>query len=203
MKTRDRIVETARELFNEEGASRVTTNHIAAAMTISPGNLYYHFRDKEEIIREIFARVVADFDTLYRVPKDFSPTAAEFFGIFTRTCDLYYKYRFFYLELATLLGRDPLLKKKYLANLRARFSQQKAFYARLADAGIIRASSEKELVANLTNGWIVSDFWLTWLYISDAKITPERIAESARQVYYLLKPHLTPAALAEVETLLD
>ena len=66
-----------------------------------------------------------------------------------------------------------------------------------------RASSEKELVANLTNGWIVSDFWLTWLYISDAKITPERIAESARQVYYLLKPHLTPAALAEVETLLD
>ncbi len=77
------------------------------------------------------------------------------------------------------MGRDPLLKKKYLANLRARFRQQKAFYARLADAGIIRASSEKELVANLTNGWIVSDFWLTWLYISDAKITPERIAESA------------------------
>ena len=78
MKTRDRIVETSRELFNEEGASRVTTNHIAAAMTISPGNLYYHFRDKEEIIREIFARVVADFDTLYRVPKDFSPTLTAY-----------------------------------------------------------------------------------------------------------------------------
>ena len=127
MKTRDRIIEAARALFNEKGASRVTTNHIAAAMGISPGNLYYHFRDKEEIIREIFRRIVADFDVLYSVPKDFTPTVTGFFAIFTSTCDLYYTYRFFYLELATLLGRDGELKKKYLANLRARFRQQKVY----------------------------------------------------------------------------
>ncbi|HDP80056.1 MAG TPA: TetR/AcrR family transcriptional regulator [Spirochaetes bacterium] len=202
MKTRDRIVETALALFNEKGAVRVTTNHIAEAAGISPGNLYYHFRNKEEIVRAIFDRIIADFDLLYGRGKDAAPAAVVFFSVFIKTCDLYYRYRFFYLELATLLGQDPILKKRYVANLRTRFRQQKDYYGALIRAGVLLPSSEKELVGNLTNGWIISDFWLTWLYISDAKITPERIGESVRHIYLLLKPHLSPEADAEIRALL-
>lgn len=202
MKTRDRILENSIQLFNNKGAVKITTNHIAESMGISPGNLYYHFRNKEEIIREIFERIITDFNALYGRGGQFNPSAADFFTVFVRTCDIYYKYRFFYLELATLLGLDPLLKKRYIANLRTRFRQQKAFYGALARAGILKTSSEEELVGNLTNGWIISDFWLTWLYISDSKITPERIGESVRQIYLLLKPHLTPGADAEIREML-
>ncbi|MGR5456657.1 TetR/AcrR family transcriptional regulator, partial [Vibrio alfacsensis] len=55
MKTRDKIVYAALDLFNLDGERNVTTNHIAAHIEISPGNLYYHFRNKQEIVREIFA----------------------------------------------------------------------------------------------------------------------------------------------------
>ena len=55
MKTRDKIVFAALNLFNEHGERNITTNHIAAHIDISPGNLYYHFRNKQEIVREIFA----------------------------------------------------------------------------------------------------------------------------------------------------
>ena len=48
--TKEAIVITAIELFNEKGTAAVSTNRIAEAMGISPGNLYYHFRNKEEII---------------------------------------------------------------------------------------------------------------------------------------------------------
>jgi len=51
--TRQAILTTAIELFNEKGTAAVSTNHIAEAMAISPGNLYYHFANKEEIIRHI------------------------------------------------------------------------------------------------------------------------------------------------------
>ena len=56
MKTKDRIIEASIELFNSQGERNVTTNHIASHLNISPGNLYYHFRNKEEIIRHIFSK---------------------------------------------------------------------------------------------------------------------------------------------------
>ena len=53
-KTKEKILLTAIELFNKYTASAISTNHIAAEMNISPGNLYYYFKNKEEIIKEIF-----------------------------------------------------------------------------------------------------------------------------------------------------
>jgi AcrR family transcriptional regulator len=50
LKTRDRILEAARALFNEEGVSALSAVDIAASLGISPGHLYYHFKGKPEIV---------------------------------------------------------------------------------------------------------------------------------------------------------
>src|SRR6266567_9198476 len=77
MNTKERIVETAIRLFNEQGTGAVSTNHIAQALSMSPGNLYYHFRNKEEIIRAILERMMTRWETLYAFPEERAPTVAD------------------------------------------------------------------------------------------------------------------------------
>jgi AcrR family transcriptional regulator len=54
IKTSERIVQNSLELFNQQGERSISTNHIAAHMEISPGNLYYHFPNKQAIIAVLF-----------------------------------------------------------------------------------------------------------------------------------------------------
>lgn len=56
MKTRDRILETGLRLFNENGLPVVAANRIATELGMSPGNLYYHFKNKERIVESLVKR---------------------------------------------------------------------------------------------------------------------------------------------------
>ena len=70
IKTYDRIVQESLKLFNEHGERTITTNHIAAHLGISPGNLYYHFRNKEEIVYQIFLSYRRFISERLAVPAD-------------------------------------------------------------------------------------------------------------------------------------
>lgn len=54
--TRRHIVEEADRLFYERGFAATSLAHIAAAVRISRGNFYYHFRTKDEILDAVILR---------------------------------------------------------------------------------------------------------------------------------------------------
>lgn len=198
--TKDRIIDTAIELFNRHGAHSTTTNHIADAMGISPGNLYYHFNNKEEIIRHIFKRIVVDFDAVWIMPEGHIPGLSDVLHVFMETSNLYYKYSFFYLEIASLLARDAELKDAYQKNHDQRFRQQEEFFSWLIQQGFMRnMESSDELYAHITNGWIISDFWLTYLYSSGREITLENIRQNLYQVIFMVRPLLTDDARTRID----
>jgi len=58
---RTKILDAARELFVREGYEAVTMRRIAEKIEYSPTAIYFHFRDKETLLREICD---ADFLTL-------------------------------------------------------------------------------------------------------------------------------------------
>jgi len=115
MKTRDKIIQASIELFNEQGERNVTTNHIAAHLGISPGNLYYHFRNKEDIILSIYEEYARNLllDTFPQV----SPTTKPLDTIILYMDAVFQalmKFRFFYANLPVLLAKNPLLHEKYV-----------------------------------------------------------------------------------------
>lgn len=114
MKTRDRIIHAALALFNERGEPNVTTNHIAADLGISPGNLYYHFRNKEEIIHSIFDQYATDLTEAFQPIAPTSDNRQVLQTYLDATFGLMWRYRFFYANLPNILSRDESLQAKYL-----------------------------------------------------------------------------------------
>jgi AcrR family transcriptional regulator len=159
--TRDRILQMALTLFNERGTAAVSTNHIADALGISPGNLYYHFRNKEEIIREIFELQFATWDHLYDYPDDHLPTLADLWHLAHETFTVNWRYRFIYRELIALLRSDDQLQSRW-AEIRARrFAGFRDLICGFVDAGLLQAPGDPEEVTRLAElVWLISAFWL-------------------------------------------
>lgn len=51
--TKQRILETAKRLFNEQGYGRITTSMLAKEVGIAEGNLWYHFKSKRDLLEAI------------------------------------------------------------------------------------------------------------------------------------------------------
>jgi AcrR family transcriptional regulator len=58
--TRDHIVEAADQLFYQQGYEHTSFADIAAAVRISRGNFYYHFRTKDEILDAVIGLRMAN-----------------------------------------------------------------------------------------------------------------------------------------------
>jgi AcrR family transcriptional regulator len=52
-RTRARLIEVAKRLYQEHGSAHVTVRRIAAAARIEAGSIYYHFASREEIMRAV------------------------------------------------------------------------------------------------------------------------------------------------------
>ena len=71
--TKEDILITARELFNEYGYKNISMRDIAKKLNISVGNLTYYFKKKEDLIEEVgpSRRLLRSSDGLPRVPRAF------------------------------------------------------------------------------------------------------------------------------------
>jgi len=191
MDTKKRIIETALKLFNSNGSYTVTTRHIAAEMNISPGNLYYHFGNKEEIIRIILKGMIEEFNLFIR-PAVYNPNlSGQFNDAISHTGKIMYNYRFFFMELYTLLEKDPVLKRIYMKIKQERDADFRAIFQFLEQTGIIEEPvSDEEFAIIKENAWTMAEFLLQSMYINRIKITPENIIKKFTNIIYMIRPYL-------------
>lgn len=115
MNTKDKILNKALELFNSEGSSNISTNHIAKALDMSTGNLYYHFKNKESIIRNLLQKMIEEYDEVFKenIPKKEDIILESLLFDDTKTA---IKYKFLYNELNILFKRDKELEAIFIEN---------------------------------------------------------------------------------------
>ena len=189
--TRDFILDTAVALFNEQGTALVTTNRIAEAAGMSPGNLYYHFKNKEDIIRAVLDWMYEEWNAVYAVPTDASFDLDVLRAALRQNFELLWRYRFFYRELGALVRRDRQLGRRHKAIQEQRQREQLALFDRLAAAGVFKWPRRRsEVEATLTIAWIVGNYWLAHLESNGEAVTPEMMQQGVELIVRLFAPYL-------------
>ena len=112
-KTRERILDASLEMFNKKKASNVSTVQISAAMKISPGNLYYYYANKEDVIRCIWEERMASVVNELLEKAETVKSAADLLDYLKEWMEYLINYRFFYTELSTLFINDEKLVELY------------------------------------------------------------------------------------------
>lgn len=192
--TRERILDTALDLFNDKGSHQVTTNHIADAMGISPGNLYYHFKNKAHIIREILARLIDRFDSILTSDQERPSGPDLLVSFFDRSADLIHAFRFIYVELAALMNRDDQFKQMYQAIKARRAAEFELLFDAVSAMGVFqRPISSQERDALFFVVWCFAEGILTTMHTSNIPVDKASVRDHYRKIIYLLKPYLQPA----------
>ena len=161
LKTRDRIVQTSLQLFNEYGEPRITTNHIADELDISPGNLYYHFRNKDDIIWLLFEQFERRMDTTLRAPKRRVPDMEDMWLYLHLVFENIWEYRFLYRDLDNILCRNKKLRTHFRRIVERKVSTAATICKGLVGAGVMTATTE-DIAALSRNIAVVATYWLNF-----------------------------------------
>ena len=195
-KTKERILDASLQLFNEQGERNVTTNHIAAHLDISPGNLYYHYKNKQAIIAALFERYRERVESILTVPTDRALQPMDKLTYLQAVFQGLWDYRFLHRNMEPILLADPDMHAKYQDFYRSCLRQVERIFRGLAEAGIL-ILSEDDISALALNTWIVVTSWFSYLRCNllsseDDHISLELLQGGIYQVFTLERPYLTP-----------
>lgn len=196
MKTRDRILHASLQLFNQCGEPRVTTNHIADELDISPGNLYYHFRSKDDIISLLFQQFEQRMDAALQTPERRVPDMEDMWLYLHLVFESIWEYRFLYRDLDNILSRNKKLRTHFRRILERKVSAAATICKGLVEAGVMIATPE-EIEALARNIAVVATYWLNFQSVRASASTSTAPPDDSRnlglgvyQVLSLVAPFL-------------
>lgn len=161
MQTKEKILAAALKLYNNKGINTITTRHIAANIAISPGNLHYHFKQTDDIIKTLYDRLATEFDDLMQALEALPLVDLAVLRSFSRSSiEVAYKYRFIFLHFVEVATRIPSIRTHYKSLRARRETEFKAMFKKLIQNGTFRNDLPGEVWDELvTQIFIVGDFW--------------------------------------------
>jgi AcrR family transcriptional regulator len=162
MKTRDKILRTALNLFNKYGVPNVTLRKIAAEMFISQGNLNYHFKHREDIIEALFFQLMEAFEIEKTKLDSEGQMDFQFLINSTRNeMEILYRFRFFMIDFNQNMRENPKLHEQFKQLEETRRTTYLQIFDLAIKAGIMRAPAfEGEYTGLNERIRVFSDYWI-------------------------------------------
>jgi AcrR family transcriptional regulator len=182
--TRERIVDTALELFNRQGYGAVTTANLAAQCGIAEGNLWYHFKTRQAVLDAIGDRFAAAIELRLALRPERDPVA-DYAGLLEAVMAEFRAFRFLYRDQQAYGDSAAVIVTNAPRWLEMTFDQVEAYLEALVGAGLLDWPRERlrDLAINAT---IILRYGL-----EHYRELGEPIAEGAGAVRRTLLRHLT------------
>ncbi|MFC0426891.1 TetR/AcrR family transcriptional regulator [Chryseobacterium scophthalmum] len=164
MKTKDKILQTALNLFNEKGYNNVTTRDIATEMKISAGNLHYHFKHSEDLIIHFFTNLKLDMDHLLENLKNIQKKdLSDLYNYTQSSCEILYTYRFIFLNFVDILRKIPAIESQYAQLNIIRKEEFQSIFKDFQEDRIFKENIPNFILESLvTQIFIIGDNWITF-----------------------------------------
>jgi AcrR family transcriptional regulator len=193
---RDRVREAALELFNAHGYASVTTNHIADHINISPGNLYYHFRNKEQIVESIYRDAVNYSKQSSDLPSGGRIGPDDLAYYFVNSMDTLWRYRSVFGDIVEIGRRNPIIAAEHREFMRWSTGRLYEIFELLGASGNLRkgvASREVLQVVSANTALVITGWW-HYLHaeLEPAEVTVGVVRNGAVRAYFLIDPYLKP-----------
>lgn len=188
MKTKDRILFKSLELFNELGEPNVTTLLISDELDISPGNLYYHFKSKSDILTNLFNWYEQEMNNLLEVPDTLMDIEDQWFFLHLIFENIA-KYRFLYQDVVHVLKRHDNIQQRFNRIINKKRKASLRILKSLKGQGNLKAN-DSEIEALCENIVLTATFWLNYAIISQQDLNEDVLARGVYQVISLVAPYL-------------
>lgn len=204
MTTKQRILNTSLQLFNQQGIDTITVRHIAKELGISHGNLCYHFSNTDVIIEKLYEQLIEELNEVLANPALLQALNLKMF--YELTCFIFeklYKYKFLMQDFVSIMRRNPNLKQKHrdLVNSRRMLFQmgvEAAIQVDIFKPDIIEGQYENYF----EQLFIISDFWLSSAEILYEGTEENKLGKYINIAFTLIVPYLTEKGLAEYQEIL-
>lgn len=193
-RTAQRILEAALELFNRFGEPNVSTTLVAGELNISPGNLYYHYPAKEELINKLYEGYEAELNELLHASEGVHDVEDAWFFMHS-LFELIWRYRFLYRDLNDLLSKNRHLETQFQLVLKNKTRAIRMLIAGLSRAGHLDIDVHE--VDTLAQSMVVVlTYWLSYEYVRNPREALEpahaqgALMRGGQHTLHLLAPYL-------------
>lgn len=201
MKTRDRILEKAQELFNKNGIGKVSVRSICEELKISVGNFTYHFPDKHKIVIELYHKMISEMEAIKDKVSATSESIVYLLEYHRLVFIIQNRYKFFFLNTFELVNQSNEIKEAYLAHVQKEKMMMKQLLESYSKNGVLKKGTDLPFIDKLINiNLMVNRFW-----IIDAELHFKG-GEKKKLLHYLalccsmIEPYLTKRALEEYQS---
>ncbi|SKA29400.1 DNA-binding transcriptional regulator, AcrR family [Chitinophaga eiseniae] len=195
---KEKILETARILFNQRGLNAVTARVISTELNISPGSFSYHFPDKSRIIIELYRTMNREIKDCLQTTLTLPIKVGSILTSFETFAVVQLRYKFFFLNLFEILNDFPSVKQHHKRSLaEERILTQQLFKLYVKEGVFEVIPPEKELRTILRQCQILFTYWIADAELGEFKSETDKITYYQQVCCAFILPFLSKKSAIE------